>query len=213
MLRCDSCHYCRYFWSVSGKFGKSSLPVGDSKIRIRNDMVYSSILGGRLVGISLTKLSLYHATLNISPPPNNYIFPRTQRDILIGAEQVAIESMNKAKIELETMYNLPFSNSRVHCVASYDGVYQARSGKSRGSFSRYCFSSAISVDSGKVLSYDIACNSCPRYNEYEHKYTKEHTNEDEYQTWAHNHKTINLSSKISRVCICPIRICSSTGYS
>ena len=35
----------RSFWTVSGTFGKSSLSVGDSKIRMRNDMVYNIILG------------------------------------------------------------------------------------------------------------------------------------------------------------------------
>ena len=37
-------------------------------------MVYSSILGGRFVGIGLNKLYLYHATLNIPSPPSRYIY-------------------------------------------------------------------------------------------------------------------------------------------
>ena len=65
-----------------------------------------------------------------------------------------------------------------------------RSGKSGGRFSRYCFASAISVDSGKVLSYEVACNSCPRRNEFELKYTRGQINDDEYQLWEQNHKTI-----------------------
>ena len=73
LLQCHSCHFHRSFWIVSGTFGKSSLSVSASKIRMRNDMVYSSILGGRLVGIGLDKLSLYHATLNIPSPPSRYI--------------------------------------------------------------------------------------------------------------------------------------------
>ena len=43
----------------------------------------------------------------------------------------------------------------VHAIASYDGAYQMRSGKSGGGFSRYCFASAISVDTSKVLSYEL----------------------------------------------------------
>ena len=74
ILRCNSCHYSRSFCSVSGTFGKSSLSVSDSKIRMRNDMVYSSIIGGRLVGIGLETLYLYHATLNLPSPPNRNIF-------------------------------------------------------------------------------------------------------------------------------------------
>ena len=93
-------------------------------------MVYSSILGGRLVGIGLEKLSLYHATLNILSPPYRNIFTSAQRDILVGAEQVARERMDRARMELESMYQLVSSNNRVHCVASYDGAYQLRSRKS-----------------------------------------------------------------------------------
>ena len=33
-------------------------------------------------------------------------------------------------------------------------------GESGGGFSRYCIACAISVETGKVLSYEIACNSC-----------------------------------------------------
>ena len=34
ILRCYYCHYPRSFWSISGTFGKSSLSVGDFKVRI-----------------------------------------------------------------------------------------------------------------------------------------------------------------------------------
>ena len=86
------------------------------------------------------------------------MYSSAQRDILVGIEQVARESMDRARIEIESIYKLVSSNNRIHCVASYDGAYQLRSRKSGGGLSRYCFSSAISVDSGKVLSYDVACN-------------------------------------------------------
>ena len=149
ILRCSYCHYSGSFWSVSSRFDKSSLSVSDSKIRMRNDMVYSSILGGRLVGIGLEKLYLYHATLNIPSPPYRNIFTSAQRDILVGTEQVARESMDRARMELESIYQLVFSNNYVHCVASYDDLYQLRSGKSGGGCSKYCFSAAISIDSAK----------------------------------------------------------------
>ena len=155
---------------------------------MRNDMVYSSILGGRLVVIGLDKLSLYHATLNIPSPPSH--FSSAQRDILVGAEQVARESMVRAKMELESIYKLVFSNNNIHYVASYDGAYQLRSGKSGGGFSRYCFSSAISVDSGKALSYDVASNSCPGCNEFELKLNKKQISESNYRVWVENHKSI-----------------------
>ena len=65
-----------------------------------------------------------------------------------------------------------------------------RSGKSGGDFSRYYFSSAISVDFGKVLSYDVACNSCPGCNEFELKLNKKQVSESDYRVWVENHKSI-----------------------
>ena len=69
-------------------------------------------------------------------------------------------------MELESLSKLVSSNNRVHCVAFYDGANQLRSGKSGGDFSRYRFSFAIFIVFGKVLSYEVACNSCPRCNEF-----------------------------------------------
>ena len=51
----------------------------------------------------------------------------------------------------------------VHTIASYDGSYQQRSGKSGGRFSRYRFAAAISITTGKVLFYGIACYSCNQF--------------------------------------------------
>ena len=169
---------------------KLSLSEGDTHISKRNDMVYSSVLGARLVGLGNEKLKLYHASLNIPSPPPRATFALVQRDILIAAEEEARKCMDSAKLELENIFGLDTVSGGVHCVASYDGAYQMRSGKSGGGFSRYCFASAISVDSGKVLSYEVACNSCPRCNEFELKYTREQINDDEYQLWEQNHKTI-----------------------
>ena len=153
-------------------------------------MVYSSILGSRLIGIGMDKLSLYHATLNILSPPSRYIFSTAQRDILVAADQVAIQSMDRARIELESIHKLVSSNNRIHCITSYDGAYQLRSGKSGGGFSRYCFFSAISVDSGKVLSYDVVCNSCPGCNEFELRLNKKQISESNYRVLMENHKSI-----------------------
>lgn len=77
----------------------------------------------------------------------------------MAAEFIAIECMQNAKYELCGMHNV-LQNDNVEVVASYDVAYQQRSGKSGGGFSRYCFSSCISIETGKVLSYGVACNSC-----------------------------------------------------
>ena len=137
----------------------------------------------------MEKQYLYHATLNIPSPTCRNIFRSAQRDILVGTEQVSRESMDRARME-ESIYKLVSSNNDVHCVISYDGTYQLRSGKSRAGFSRYCFSSAISIDSGKFLSYDVACNSCPRCNEFEINQNKKQISESDYRVWVENHKSI-----------------------
>ena len=79
ILLCNSCHFHRSFWSVSGTFGKSSFSVSASKIRMRNDMVYSNILEGSLVGIGLDKFSHYHAILSIPSTPSRYTYSKAQR--------------------------------------------------------------------------------------------------------------------------------------
>ena len=68
----------------------------------------------------------------------------------------------------------------VHVTASYDGSYQKRGGKAGGGFSRYCFSSAIEIDSGKIIAYDVACNSCQRCTELLHKFRADKLSSLEY---------------------------------
>ena len=95
---------------------------------------------------------------------------------------------------LESIYKLTSSNNHVHCIGSYDGAYQSRSGKSGGGLRRYCFASTISVDPCKVRSYDIACNSCSSWNENEPKYTKGQISEANIK---HGHKIIKQSVQLN----------------
>ena len=48
---------------------------------------------------------------------------------------------------------------------SYDGAYQRRGGSKGGVHSRYCFASAISTESWKVLDFEVAYNSCRQCTE------------------------------------------------
>ena len=188
MLRCNKCYNSRTFWSVSGKF-EHDIHFGDQTIRKRNDMVYSTVLGGRIIGIGESKLNFYHAILNIPPPPSRRVFHHVQKDILIAAEFVATQSMITAKDQLIALLGTNPETNCVHAIASYDGAYQMRSGKYGGGFSRYCFASAISVDTSKVLSYEVACNSCRTCTEYNNKLRKELITLEEYDIWKKSHKT------------------------
>ena len=59
----------------------------------------------------MEKLSLYHAILKIPSPTSRYIYSSAQRDILVGTEQVASESMDRARIKLESIYKLVSSTN------------------------------------------------------------------------------------------------------
>ena len=66
--------------------------------------------------------------------------------------------MMKTKIGLETIFGINPLTNCVHGVVSYDGAYQIRSKISGGGYIPYCFAAAISVETGKVQAYDVACN-------------------------------------------------------
>ena len=91
--------------------------------------------------------------------------------------------MIRAKNGLGTILgNNPLSNC-VHAVVSYDGAYQIRSKKYGGGYSPYCFASEISVETGKVLAYDVACNTCRQCNLHANKLRDHEMTEDEHHDW------------------------------
>ena len=188
MLRCTKCFASRTFWSVSGYF-RSSIPIGDKTVSKRNDLMYSSVLGGRLAGIGEPNLMRYHASMNIPPPPDAASFLNIQKDLLIASEYVANNSMLKAKNGLETILGINPLTKCVHAVVSYDGAYQIRSKKGGGGYSPYCFASAISVDTGKVVAYDVACNSCRTCNKNARKLRENEMSEEEHHNWYLKHQS------------------------
>ena len=188
MFRCNKCFANRTFWSVSGFF-KSKIEVGDRQISRRNDMMYASVLGGRLTGIGEPALRLYHATMNIPPPPVGSSFQHIQQDLLTASEYVANNCMMKAKTGLEAIFGTNPLTNCVHAVVSFDGAYQIRSKKGGGGYSPYCFASAISVETGKVLAYDVACNTCRQCNLYASKLRDNEINEEQHHDWYLQHKT------------------------
>ena len=54
LLVCPNCNWIKYSWTVPGKF-RQKISVGDQEIVKRNEMVYSSVLAGRLMGVGLQK--------------------------------------------------------------------------------------------------------------------------------------------------------------
>ena len=92
--------------------------------------------------------------------------------------------------QLRAMRCVDESCQYVHIVGTFDGAYQQRSGKSGGGFSRYCFASAIAAETGKVLSYGVACNSCALCNTLDNKLRDSELDLEEYQTKMAVHKPL-----------------------
>ena len=179
VMACNHCQVRSSYWTVSGKF-REKIAIGDKQVAKRNTMMYSSILGGRLIGIGHKKLMLYHAAMNLPSPSSSCGFTEAQTDLITAANYIAQESMDRATTELRTMQHI--GNSQyLRTMVSYDGAYQQRSGKSGGGFSRYCFGAAISVETGKVLSYGVACNSCRICSNYANQLRTEAISYDEFQ--------------------------------
>ena len=63
-----------------------------------------------------------------------------------------------------------------------------RRGKAGGGFSRYCFESAIAVDTAQVISYGIGCNSCHICTLYENKLKSNSTSAADYNTFIEKHQ-------------------------
>ena len=191
MFTCSECLASRSFWSLSGSFKDTYFPVGDAQIQKRNDIVYVSVLGGRIMGASLDPLIFYHAALNVPSPPYRGLFNSAQKGVLVAAEYVSSRSMEYAKLKLvEAIFGVGPLTQCVHAIASYEEASQMRFGKSGGCFSRYCFASASFVDTEKVQAYHVACNSCPQRSRFESKLRDGLITEVEHHRWVITHDAI-----------------------
>ena len=202
-LTCLQCDNSKSFWSVSGRFA-SKLEVAPGKyVPKRNSTVYGSVLGGRLIGVSCERLSLYHACLGIPSCPASSTYSEAEAYILQAAEFVATRHMDMAKVELENLLGSNEDTQLVHAVGSFDGSYQQRSGKAGGGFSRYCFASVISSDTSKVLGYEVACNSCSVCTHHLNELNDKVVTRAEYDEWQSHHKVRCPAtySDVSSVCL------------
>ena len=121
LLLCDTCNWGRYYWTVSDKF-RPKIQVGDKEITKSNELVNASVLAGRL-----------------SQP----VYASVQNDIILVAEMIVNQSMDRARDELLAYHETALSEPYVKTIVSFDAACQMRSGKAGGGFSRYCFGAAI----------------------------------------------------------------------
>ena len=192
-LRCDSCGAGEDFWTVSGKFA-SKIHINDKNISKRNDTVYQSVLAGRLIGVGRRPLSIYHAMLGLGMPPRH--FDLVQGDLLVALEYVAQGTMERAAIELESSHGRS-EDGLIHEMASFDGAYQKRSTKGGGGYSRYCFWSVISMAMGKILAYEVACNSCRECTRIANMIEDNRIGKEEYDILVDSHKSICPASIVN----------------
>ena len=189
VLRCNYCNSSRDYWSAGG-MSKGKIPVGNRAVTKRNELLHSSILAGRLIGIGFEKMELYHSALSIPLPCAKKTFTEAQNDILIATHFTAEISMQNAVRELRMIQRVRDNQEYLKTIVSYDGAHQQRSGNSGGGFSRYCFAAAISVHTGKVISYGIACNSCNQCSEYSNRYREQKISQEDYEEWKLIHQPV-----------------------
>ena len=198
-LRCAECGRGEDFWTVSGKFGKK-IDIGGKLVTKRNDTVYQSVLAGRLIGIGRKGLIIYHAMLGLAQPPID--FNLVQENLLVAVELVAMQSMDRAAIELETLHGR-CENGLIHDIASSDGAYQKRSTKGGGGYSRYCFASVISMSVGKILAFDVACNSCRECTRLANMVEDQGLDKEEYDKLVVSHQPQCPAKYSAYSSVCP----------
>ena len=188
-LKCTKCVSGKKFWRING-YTKTKRTIGSSDIPKRNTMVFSSVLAGRIMGVGWHKLFAYHSMMNIPGPLASRNFGIVQSELLLVAEFVAEESMLKARDNLRTLHGTDSSEDYVTTVGKFDGAYQQRSGKSGGGFSRCAYSACIIAETGKVISYGIACNSCTVCTRINNRFPNNAIDCDEYQSEKETHKIV-----------------------
>ena len=100
--------------------------------------------------------------------------------------KIAKNICTRAAKELRESCNIP-ENDIMQVEVSYDGAYQRRGGSKGGGHPRYCFASAISIDSGKVLDFEIACNSCRLCTEKQQALRNSRITRKDYIEWFSKH--------------------------
>ena len=149
--------------------------------------MYQSVLAGRIIGVGRRGLSIYHAILGLGQPPCHFEF--VQDDLLVAVESVAQGTMERAVNDLEATHSRS-EDGLIHEIASFDGVYKKRSSKGGGGYSRICFGSVISMAIGKVLAYEVACNSCRECTRNANMVEDNRICKEEYDILVDSHKSI-----------------------
>ena len=178
---CDICHSSTNFYNLPKI---SNPPDSSHKTQFGHNLL--QVLGGRLVGIGRNGLNTINSIIGLPLTLSNKHFYILQGYLEKVSAEVARRSCSRAAQELREKHNTPDSEF-LEVTVSYDGTYQKRSTNTSGGFSRYCFASAISVETGKVLSYEVACNSCRLCVEKQQALREKRIDTVAYKSWLENH--------------------------
>ena len=174
---CEGCH--------SGTDFYNSTQTHSVKKHFANNIL--QLLGGRIIGVGKSGLDLLNSILGIPKTLGKRAFYEIQSYVSEVATKVARDSCKRACNELRRKFDVP-ENTMLEVEVSYDGAYQRRGGSKGGGHSRYCFASAISTESGKVLDFEIACNSCRQCTEKQQALRNGRVTRDQYVEWFSKHQ-------------------------
>ena len=105
---------------------------------------------------------------------------------MIAVEFIAKGTMERAAIQLKASHGRSV-DGLIHDIASFDGPYKKQSTKGGGGYSRYCFASVVSMTTGKVLAYEVACNSCSECTRHANMLEGKRIGKEEYEILVDSH--------------------------
>lgn len=141
VLKCKKCDFCKGFTS-----SKKSVNLSEINTRL--------VYGMRQIGKGFSAAYKLCATLNM-PKLSKTAYTAHEQKLLKTTSEVAEESMKKAAYDL-TVVKQQVSSETVKCGVSVDGTWQRR-----GYTSLNGCVAAISVDTGKVLDFEVLSAYCP----------------------------------------------------
>ena len=179
---CDQCKRSSEFYT---------LPKSDLYTNCDNNIMFDQnllqILGERIAGIGKSGLDTINSIIGLPPTLANRAFYAAQKTLSKVSMEMAVRSCNRAAQKLRDIHGKS-SEEILQVPVSYDGAYQKRTGKGGGGFARYCFTSAISIETGEVLSFEIACNGCKYCVEKQEALKDKRLSIENYRLWLDEHE-------------------------
>ena len=161
-LVCDNCHW-EYVFYTSKKAGRA--------FEVNRRIVYAM----RAIGKGRSSAAKFCGLMNLPPPPRSNAYKSLEIALNIAVKTVANETMAEAASEIHSAVG---HNDVIETGISADGTWQKR-----GYSSLHGVSTAISMDTGKVLDTEILTQYCKACALHE----KDDKDTIAYQVWKAEH--------------------------